>query len=595
MAVDAGGTAAGEPRVPHSFRRESRLFLWVALLLILFLNFLTLIFFRDAVAWGNQATERRADEILRRASLARGGPEATDDAMERGALEPDVAYLAVYDERGQRLRSYGSGPPEAPLRLPEPRPGPGRVTHDWRSNPPLLLATFAAGRRFFAIALDPGAGAALRSYASKLSVFVPLAAAALVILAGFYLRSLLAPYERLLTAAGGAPSTGREGGDERDFLIERFESTITALHEKERELERLARREKERADDLETAARTLSRNLPTGVLSVDPRGLVVELNEAGREILKLPRDGRGEPFGKVLEEAPDFRELVAEVLEKRVVAERREVRWRRPHQEERVLGVTATPAQGGDGRFLGAVALYSDLTEIRRLEGRVALARHLADLGRVSAGAAHEFRNAAAAIDGYADLALRAGDPQRAAEYVRAIRQEAQEMSRVTNDFLLFAKPEGFVPECVELADVGEAAAAETERAYPEVVVSRSGEFPSVSGSAVLLRRALVNLMRNAIEATPAARRTRPDAITLSGAKGGRGVTLSVGDRGEGVDASEREKIFLPFYSSKPGGSGFGLAIVARIAELHGGTVEVTDRPGGGALFTLRLPVGSGL
>ena len=90
-------------------------------------------------------------------------------------------------------------------------------------------------------------------------------------LAGFYLRSLLKPYERLLEAAGGAPAGGAEQGDERHFLISRFESTIETLHEKEHELERLARREKERADDLETAARTLSRNLPTGLALGRPR------------------------------------------------------------------------------------------------------------------------------------------------------------------------------------------------------------------------------------------------------------------------------------------------------------------------------------
>ena len=254
--------------------------------------------------------------------------------------------------------------------------------------------------------------------------------------------------------------------------------------------------------------------------------------------------------------------------------------------------MTATPAEGADGRFLGAVALFSDLTEIRRLEGRVALVRHLADLGEVSAGAAHEFRNAAAAIDGYADLALRSAEPARAAEYVRAIRQEAQEMSRVTSDFLLFARPEGFVPEPVDLEEVAEAAAAETERAYPDVAVARSGQFASVPGSAVLLRRAFANLLRNAVEATPAERRAAPDAIVLWGTRGEGELTLSVGDRGRGVDAAEREKVFLPFFSSKPGGSGFGLAIVARIAELHGGTVEITDREGGGAVFTLRLPLG---
>ena len=585
-------TGADEPsRVPRTFRRESRWFLWIALLLVLFLNFLTLLFFRYAVDWGNQQAERRADAILRRAALSDARADAGEEALEVGALEPDVVYLAIYNARGHRIRALGPRSSDAPLVLATDRPPAGREIHVWIPRGP-LVTTLSSDQRYFVAALDPGAGGPLRVYARNLSIFVPLAGGALVILAFFYLRSLLAPYERLLETAGQAPVSRDERGDERDFLIARFESTIEALHEQERELERLARREKERADDLETAARTLSRNLPTGLLSVDPEGRVVELNEAGRDILRLTREARGERHEAVLAETPEFRSLLEEVLEKRSVAPRREVHWRRPPEPDRVLGVTATPAAGADGRFLGAVALFSDLTEIRRLEGRVALIRHLADLGQVSAGAAHEFRNAAAAIDGFADLAQRATDPARAAEYVRAIRQEAQEMSRVTSDFLLFAKPEGFVPEPVDLAGVVQAAAAETERAYPGMAVAQSGEFPEVSGSAVLLRRAIVNLLRNAVEATPPARRGAADAVALCGGRGAasREVTISVGDRGPGVAAADRQKIFLPFFSSKPGGSGFGLAIVARIAELHGGTVEVADRPEGGSLFTLRLP-----
>jgi signal transduction histidine kinase len=577
--------------VPRSFRRESRWFLWIALLLILFLNFLTLLFFRDAVAWGNQEVERRADSILRQVALSTARVDGGEVATQIGVLEPDVLWLAIYNSRGHRTQVFGRVSSDAPLLLPSTRPSPGQIAHEWTPEDS-VRATLDAGERFFVLTMDPGAGHALRDYARKLSLFVPLAAAALVVLAGFYLRSLLAPYERLLEAAGDAPANFDEPhGDERDFLIARFESSIAALREKEKELERMARREKERADDLETAARTLSRNLPTGLLSVDPDGRVVELNEAGREILRLERDFHGETFGEVLSEAPGFRVLLGEVLEQRVVAGRREVHWSRPPEPERIIGVTATPAQGADGRFLGAVALFSDLTEIRRLEGRVALVRHLADLGQVSAGAAHEFRNAAAAIDGFADLALRSTDPARGAEYVRAIRQEAQEMSRVTSDFLLFAKPEGFVPEPVDLGAVAEAAASETERSYPGVAVNRSGDLSAeVSGSALLLRRAIVNLLRNAVEATPAPRRGAPDAIAIWGGRGPKEVKLSVGDRGAGVAPAEREKIFLPFFSSKPGGSGFGLAIVARIAELHGGTVDVTEREGGGAVFTLRLP-----
>ena len=264
------------------------------------------------------------------------------------------------------------------------------------------------------------------------------------------------------------------------------------------------------------------------------------------------------------------------------MAGRREVRWRREHEAERVLGVTATPAEGADGRFLGAVALFSDLTEIRQLEGRVALARHLADLGQVSAGAAHEFRNAAAAIDGFADLALRSADPG-ARGRVRPGDPPGGAGDEPRHERLpALRAARGLRARAVELGERrrGRGRARPSAR-IPGVAVERSGEFPRRSRARPCCCGARSsNLLRNAVEATPEARRGEPDAIALAGGSGVREVTLSIGDRGPGVDAAAREKIFLPFYSSKPGGSGFGLAIVARIAELHGGTVEVI-RPAG--------------
>lgn len=577
-----------ESGAPSTFRRESRLFLWVALLLVLLLNFVTLFLFRSAVDWSSRLTERRAGEILRRITLAEGDPI---EAMERVAVEPDVLFLAAYDDLGRRVRSVGPGL-QAPPKLPFVAPAPGRQVSEWHRKPALLYAAIASARRVFVVALDPGPGAPLRDYARTLSFILPVASVCLVVLAWFYLRSLLSPYDRLLAAAGAAPgAVNPEHVDERAFVIARFEATIAALSEKERELERLAREEKERADDLETAARTLSRNLPTGLLSVDAAGTVVELNESGREILMVPAMARGEGADALLADAPEFREILAAVLAKRSPVGRQEVRWKRG-DVERILGVTVTPATGGAGRFLGVMALFTDLTEVRRLEARVALARHLADLGEVSAGAAHEFRNAAAAIDGFADLALR--QPERATEHLKAIRAEAQQISRITSDFLLFARPGGFVPESVSLEAASEAAARETESAFPGVAVARSGDFPDVPGSSVLLRRALANLLRNAVEATPPDRRGEQDAVSLEGRVRGGEVALSVRDRGPGIETGQREKIFLPFYSTKSDGAGLGLAIVARIAELHGGTVDVDARPGGGALFTLRLSSGAG-
>ena len=585
-AAAPGPERAPVERVPRSFRRESRLFLWIALLLILFVNVVTLVFFRSAVAWGELAVERRAGELLRRLSLPSEGALAADP-LDRAALEPDVLFAGVYDGGGRRLRSAGSGL-EAPATLASRPAVAGRPQYEWRRNPALLLASLSAGNRTYLVALDPGPGASLRRFASLMTVLVPLAGAALAVLAALYLRSLLAPYDRMLATAGAAPA-GKEGaGDEREFLIARFESTIAALSEKERELARLARLEKERADDLETAARTLARSLPTGLLSIDPSGVVIELNEAGREILGVSREARGERYDRLLGEVPALAALVAIVLSDRRTLERQEARWVRGG-EERVLGVTATAAMGGDGRFLGVLALFTDLSEVRRLEARVALARHLAELGEVSAGAAHEFRNAAAAIDGYADLALR--HPERSPEHLRAIRREAQEMSRVTSDFLLFARPERFAPERVALDGVVERAVREIEEVFPDVTVERGGDFPDVRGSDVLLKRAIANLLRNAVQATAPARRGEAQAIRVDGRVEDGEVALTISDRGPGVEPSDREKIFMPFYSTKGDGAGFGLAIVGRIADLHGGTIEVEPRAGGGSRFILRLPV----
>ena len=158
-------------------------------------------------------------------------------------------------------------------------------------------------------------------------------------------------------------------------------------------------------------------------------GTVVELNESGQEILKLSGNLHGRRYQEAFETIPEFRDSIGEVLSERKPVGRREIRWVSAG-ESRSFGVTVTPAEGADGRFLGVLALFTDLTEMRKLEARMALTRHLSELGQVSAGAAHEFRNAAAAIDGFADLALRS--PGRAAGVggepdLRSVRQARRE------------------------------------------------------------------------------------------------------------------------------------------------------------------------
>ena len=140
--------------------------------------------------WGAQEAEHRAGEILRRIALSSGRGEAGDETLERAALEPDVVYVALYDANGRRLRSLGPGTVEAPVLL-NARPSTGRIEHAWTAKPSLMISTFATEKRVFVLALDPGAGGALRDSARRLSVFIPAAGVALAILAALYLLSLI--------------------------------------------------------------------------------------------------------------------------------------------------------------------------------------------------------------------------------------------------------------------------------------------------------------------------------------------------------------------------------------------------------------------
>lgn len=194
--------------VPRTFRRDSRLFLSVALLLILFLNFVTLLFFRNATDWGSQQTERRATELLRRIASPASDPA---DLLDRAALTPDVLFVATYDASGRLVRGV-SRELQAPGTLPTARPSAGRILVEWRNAPAIVVAVSGSSSGYAVVALDPGPGAALRSYSRSLSILVPLAGALLVVLAWLYLRSLLAPYDRLLRTAGSAPSPSAGSG-----------------------------------------------------------------------------------------------------------------------------------------------------------------------------------------------------------------------------------------------------------------------------------------------------------------------------------------------------------------------------------------------
>jgi len=227
------------------------------------------------------------------------------------------------------------------------------------------------------------------------------------------------------------------------------------------------------------------------------------------------------------------------------------------------------------------------------LEEQLRLKDSLAQVGELTAGIAHEFRNGLATIHGYARLLDLERLPVDTRPYVQGIRDETDTLGAVVRNFLNFAKPTEVVLGSVDTRAIVERAADEirAEAVSRGGAVSVQGEFVPVMGDDVLLRQAFSNLCRNALEAcTEAGVEPR---ITLESVpdRAQRVVRVSVIDNGPGVDPAVAGRIFMPFVTTRARGTGLGLALVQKIIVTHNGRVSVQPEPGGGTRFVVSLPL----
>ena len=231
----------------------------------------------------------------------------------------------------------------------------------------------------------------------------------------------------------------------------------------------------------------------------------------------------------------------------------------------------------------GAAALRRALVRGEELEGRLAGERRLAALGEMSAVLAHELRNPLASLKGNAQLLVEVlADQPKLVRRASWLVEESTRMQRLTTDLLDFARSGGVVPERASPAQVLTDAARE---ACPDAVLDTAGAPEAWSLDPVRVHQALSNLLRNAAQACAD---PPPEASVR---REGDDLVFVVRDHGPGLpDDVSAEALFEPFRTTRTRGTGLGLAVVARVASLHGGRAAATNRPEGGAEFRLELP-----
>ncbi len=258
-----------------------------------------------------------------------------------------------------------------------------------------------------------------------------------------------------------------------------------------------------------------------------------------------------------------------------------------------VFGVMCTVVIGGG--MLGTV-LRGTVEErvIDVLAARDAqlhtLVDHARDLEVLSGEIAHELKNPLASIKGLGALLARDVPPGRATERLSVMRGEIDRMQGIIEEFLTFSRPlSPLTLDAVEPAALCQHVAAlhEADALKRSVVVHVSAQGPVLRGDARKLSQVLVNLLQNALDASPSGASVEISAQGVDGE-----VLFEVADRGAGPPEALGERVFEPGVSGKAGGSGLGLTIARALTHQHGGQLDLLARPGGGTRAVLRLPVG---
>jgi two-component system sensor histidine kinase PilS (NtrC family) len=253
----------------------------------------------------------------------------------------------------------------------------------------------------------------------------------------------------------------------------------------------------------------------------------------------------------------------------------------------RTFGYASSLVRGTDGKTLGLLITFKDMTWYKDLEERLKRSDRLAAVGQLASGMAHEIRNPLASISGSVQLLMEGRNvSEEDRRLMRIVIKEADRLSDLLTDFLLYAHPG---PPKIAAVDVSAVldelaviaatdprfAAVEIRRAYPPGVRMQIDRQQ--------LHQALWNLVINGAEAM-----TDGGALTIGLGPGGREIFVE--DTGPGIPESIRNRIFNPFFTTKERGTGLGLATVHAIVEAHGGAVSVAAGKLGGARFVIRLP-----
>ena len=363
-------------------------------------------------------------------------------------------------------------------------------------------------------------------------------------------------------------------------LAERFHAARAELDAKRRAL-----------NDLQVFKDLVFQSVETGLVAVDRRHRITAFNRAAEEMTaRAAVDAIGQPWRVLFGESVSLAAIEAALDGPPRAPRRHEVPVARPDGTTVPLRIAFSALRSAEGGRLGLIAACEDLSAIRTLEARMRHADRLATLGRMAANIAHEIRNPLASMTGAIEVLVGEERPPEMRDRLASIvLRESGRLNEIVKAFLEYARPAPLAPASLNAADcLDEVLLLIEHRAGPgslKIVREFSGPL-DVTADPQQFRQIVWNLCLNALQAMPEGGELRVGASVHDGR-----LEVRVTDTGEGIGSEDLPHVFEPFFSTKDGGTGLGLALVHRAVQDHGGDVEVHSVPGAGATFVVTLPV----
>lgn len=348
----------------------------------------------------------------------------------------------------------------------------------------------------------------------------------------------------------------------------------------------------------------LLESLEDGLLAFDLSGCVRFLNPSAQEMLGLSkRQALGHPAEKIFPGQENLLRLIDEVRQHgRHIASHENFEIPQEYGSPLKVGAAVSPLLTAAGVSEGTILILRDLSRIAELEEAMKRADRLAMLGTLAAGLAHEVKNPLGGIRGAAQLlGMELEENHTLKEYTDVVIREVERINDIIEELMDLARPRVDQLGETDLSQILRDIVLLQKEAHRSrnlaFVLHIDPSIPPIRGDEALLTRLLLNLIKNAAEAVDTGGRiditTRIATdyhLMSTDNKPVPWVVVEVADDGPGISAENLERIFTPFFTTKPQGTGLGLATCQKIADGHNGVLKARNRTDKGTIFTVSLP-----